>query len=153
MTTDEQAATIAKLQERCGDLEAGWDELKRAKEAAERALAEMQAQRDVLAEAIEPFAKYGEQLRGQRVRLDTVMLELWGTKIVVEHLTQAHQALATLPASAVRYRAVVEAAMAVVQLWKGGEIELYIPGTSASGHNAFGDLSDAVAALGGEEGS
>jgi hypothetical protein len=142
MTTDEQAATIAKLQERCGDLEAGWDELKRAKEAAERALAEMQAQRDVLAEAIEPFAKYGEQLRGQRVRLDTVMLELWGTKIVVEHLTQAHQALATLPASAVRYRAVVEAAKEAY-----GEMTDYLCMQNPS----FERLCAAVAALG-EEG-
>jgi hypothetical protein len=93
----------------CGPTQEGPDALQRL-EKAERALAEMQAQRDALAEAIDPFAKYGEQLRGQRVRLDTVMLELWGTKIVAEHLTQAHQALATLPASAARYRAVIEAA-------------------------------------------
>lgn len=42
-----------------------------------------------LIEVLEPFAKYGRILQGQRVSDDAVLLELWDTKITVKDLRNA----------------------------------------------------------------
>lgn len=44
-------------------------------------------------EACEPFASYGEALRGQRVRHDEPLVELWGHKITGHDLIRAANAL------------------------------------------------------------
>jgi hypothetical protein len=43
--------------------------------------------------ALKPFSEYGAILKGQKVRDDSVLIELWDQKVTVGHLRAAHEAL------------------------------------------------------------
>jgi hypothetical protein len=131
MTTDEQKAearaTVAEQRVKEWRFQAEtWEGTSRRmegeREAAERALAEMQAQRDVLVAFVVGLTE--PQVFGAKTQRDAMKL------------------VTTLPASAVRYRAVVEAAKEAY-----GEMTDYLCMQNPS----FERLCAAVAALG-EEG-
>lgn len=61
-------------------------------EAADH-IEKLEAKNARLREALEPFARYGKLLAGQRTRGERKLTELWGTSIACSDMIAAHEAL------------------------------------------------------------